>query len=45
MELANSETLFSYITPEDVNEFFNISSYLDDEAVVDFVTNLIEISK
>jgi len=44
LELYNSESISS-INPSEIDAIFNMSSNLDDEAVIEFVRQLVEVSK
>jgi Sec7-like guanine-nucleotide exchange factor len=44
LELWNSESIQS-INPAEIDSIFNMSSGLDDEAVIEFVRQLVEVSK
>lgn len=44
-DILSSESISLHITPGEIDYIFNISSGLDDDIIIEFVTRLIEISR
>ena len=44
-DLISSESISIQITPADIDYIFNMSAGLDDDAIIEFVTKLIEVSR
>jgi brefeldin A-inhibited guanine nucleotide-exchange protein len=44
-DLANSDNLLAHISTNELDTIFSMSIHLDNEAVIDFVTKLVEVSR
>ncbi|OMJ95949.1 hypothetical protein SteCoe_502 [Stentor coeruleus] len=44
-DIISSESISIQITPDEIDYIFNMSSRLDDDTIIEFVTRLIEISR